>query len=68
LKEKIIIKYLGLLKYFLGIEIAHSSEEIFISQRKYILDLIKETEKLECKPTFTLIDSKVKLNIRTRNN
>jgi hypothetical protein len=40
----------------------HSLKGIFISQRKYTLDLLKEIEKLECKPTSTLIDSKVKLN------
>jgi hypothetical protein len=60
--ENFDIKDLELLKYFLGIEIAHSPKGIFISQRKYTLDLFKETGKLGCKPTSTLIDSKVKLN------
>jgi hypothetical protein len=32
-------------------------------QRKYILDLLKEIEKLGCKPISTPMDSKVKLNI-----
>ena len=45
------IKELGRLKYFLGIEVAHSKQRIFISQQKYIMDLLKETEKLTCKPT-----------------
>jgi Reverse transcriptase (RNA-dependent DNA polymerase) len=62
LKENFNIKDLGLLKYFLGIEIAHSPKGIFISQRKYTLDLFRETEKLECKPSSTPIDSKNKLN------
>jgi Reverse transcriptase (RNA-dependent DNA polymerase) len=34
LRKKFDIKNLGLLKYFLGIEIAHSPKGIFISQRK----------------------------------
>ena len=37
------IKYFGNLKYFLRIEISRSKHGIFISQRKYILDLLKET-------------------------
>jgi hypothetical protein len=40
------IKDLGSLKYFLGIEVARSKHDIFISQRKYILDLLKETRML----------------------
>jgi Reverse transcriptase (RNA-dependent DNA polymerase) len=36
LKEKIDIKELGLLKYFLGIKIARSLKGLFISQRKYV--------------------------------
>ena len=39
------IKDLGKLKYFFGIEVAYSRQGIFISQRKYILDLLKETGK-----------------------
>jgi len=45
------MKDLGKLKYFLGIEVAYSRQGIFISQRKYILDLFKETGKLGCKTT-----------------
>jgi Reverse transcriptase (RNA-dependent DNA polymerase) len=62
LKENFNIKDLGLLKYFLGIEIARSPKGLFISQRKYALNLLKETEKLGCKPVSTPIDSKYKLN------
>ena len=46
---------MGRLKYFLGIEVAHSRKGIFISQQKYILDLLKETGMLGCKPTDTPI-------------
>jgi Reverse transcriptase (RNA-dependent DNA polymerase) len=62
LKQKFDIKDLGKLKYFLGIEIAHSLKGLFISQRKYTLDLLKETEKLGCKPVSTPIDPNIKLN------
>ncbi|RDX70700.1 hypothetical protein CR513_50030, partial [Mucuna pruriens] len=43
------MKELGKLKYFLGIVVAYSRKDIFISQRKYVLDLLKETKKLGCK-------------------
>jgi Reverse transcriptase (RNA-dependent DNA polymerase) len=53
LKNKFDIKNLGFLKYFLGIEIAHSHGNLFLSQRKYMLDLLKKTEKIRCKPSST---------------
>ncbi|RDX79880.1 hypothetical protein CR513_39648, partial [Mucuna pruriens] len=53
LKEKLTIQFkmkeLGKLKYFLRIEVAYSKQGIFIFQRKYVLDLLKETRKLGCK-------------------
>ncbi|RDX71963.1 hypothetical protein CR513_48619, partial [Mucuna pruriens] len=50
LKEKLAtqfeMKELAKLKYFLRIEVAYSKQGIFISQRKYVLGLLKETGKL----------------------
>jgi hypothetical protein len=43
------MKTLEKLKYFLGIEVAHSKRGIFISQQKYTVDLLMETGKLACK-------------------
>jgi hypothetical protein len=37
------IKALGSLKYFLGIVVVRSRHGIFLSQRKYVSDLLKET-------------------------
>ena len=34
------MKDLGPLKYFLGIEVSQSDKGIFLSQRKYVLDLL----------------------------
>lgn len=50
------VKDLGKLQYFLGIEIARSKQGIFISQRKYVLDLLRETGKLGCKPASTPLE------------
>ena len=43
LAKEFKIKDLGPLKYFLGIEVAYSKVGIFLSQRKYALDLLVET-------------------------
>ena len=50
------IKDLGRLKYFIGLEVAHSCQVIFISQQNYVLDLLSETDKLGCKPIETPIE------------
>ncbi|KAB2630265.1 hypothetical protein D8674_007784 [Pyrus ussuriensis x Pyrus communis] len=52
------MKNLGDLKYFLGVEVARSSKGIFLSQRKYVLDLLKGTGMLGCKPVNTPIVEK----------
>jgi hypothetical protein len=57
------MKNLGGLKYFLGIEVARSNQGIFLSQRKYILDLLSEVGLLECKPVDTPIVQNHKLGI-----
>ena len=42
-----------MLRYFLGVEVTRSKKGIFLSQRKYVLDLLTETGKLEAKPCST---------------
>ncbi|CAL2260605.1 unnamed protein product [Prunus armeniaca] len=49
------MKDLGRLQYFLGIEVARSQQGIFLSQRKYVLDLLTDTGMLDCKPADTAI-------------
>ncbi|KAJ0843293.1 putative RNA-directed DNA polymerase [Helianthus annuus] len=56
LQSKFLIKDLGLLKYFLGIEVIRSSQGICLSQRKYCLDLLAEFGLTGCKPVNTPIE------------
>ena len=62
LAKEFEIKELGRLKYFLGIEVAYSSKGIFVSQQKYVLDLLKETGNLGCKAASTPIEPNLRLN------
>ena len=50
-----VSRYMGGLKYFLGIEVARSRRGIFLSQRKYVLDLLLKVGLLESKPADTPI-------------
>lgn len=59
------MKDLGNLRYFLGMEFARNRLGITISQRKYGLDLLKETSVLGCKPVDTLMDPNMKLGTQT---
>ncbi|XP_014519717.1 uncharacterized protein LOC106776760 [Vigna radiata var. radiata] len=53
LHNRFQIKNLGELKYFLDLEVARSKKGIHLSQRKYALDILKETRMMGCKPCST---------------
>lgn len=59
------MKDLGVLKYFLGIEVARNSEGIFLCQRKYTLDIISEVGLLAAKPANFPMEQNHKLSSST---
>jgi hypothetical protein len=56
------VKDLGHLKYFLGIEVSRGPKGIFLTQRKYVLDLLKETGMYGSKPAATPIEQNHRLS------
>jgi transposase InsO family protein len=56
LRECFHMKDLGVLKYFLGIEVARGPDGLFLNQRKYVLDIISEAGLLGSKPISTPMD------------
>jgi len=67
-KESMMKEYemtnLGLMKYFLGIQLKQTKGEIFITQEKYIHDLLKKFRLESCKPVSTpmALNEKFQLN------
>ena len=62
------MKDLGQLWYFLGLKIARSEEGIFISQRKYVLDLLQKAGMRNCKPLNLLMTPNLRLMSDTCKN
>lgn len=61
LSEFFKMKDLGKAKYFLGTEIARGPQGMFLTQRKYALDIIAEAGLLGCKPVATPMEQNHRL-------
>nr|XP_016465398.1 PREDICTED: uncharacterized mitochondrial protein AtMg00810-like [Nicotiana tabacum] len=64
LHDKFKIKDLGQLHYFLGLGILYMSDGIIVSQRKFVLDLLKDYECLQCPPLTSPLDPTIKLKAK----
>lgn len=47
---------------FLGLELSHSKQGLFLSQRKYSLQILEETSYLDAKPALLPMDPNIKLS------
>nr|GEX37514.1 hypothetical protein [Tanacetum cinerariifolium] len=57
------IKYLGLAKYFLGIEICNTANGSHLNQRKYIMDLLIDVGLTAAKPNPSPLPTNLKLSL-----
>lgn len=62
LDYKFTIKDLEHAKYFLGLELVRSVNDLYVHQRKYILDLLQDTGLVGCKPAATPLPKGVKFS------
>lgn len=53
---------LGSLSYFLGVSASTNSQGLFLSQRKYALEVLQRANMLQCKPCRTPADTQSKLD------
>jgi hypothetical protein len=62
------MKDLGLMHYFLGLEVWQSPERIFLNQGKYTVEILKRFDMLECKSMNTPMEEKLKLLVDTSSD
>jgi hypothetical protein len=62
------MKDLGLMHYFLGLEVWQSPERIFLNQGKYMVKILKRFDMLECKSMNTPMEAKLKLLVDTSSD
>jgi len=56
------MKDLGELRYFSGLEMTRFKHGIYMSQRKYVMDLLKEIGMLTAKPVYLPMDPNTSLS------
>ena len=61
--EEFEIKDLGLMHYFLGLEVWQNSKGVFLNQGKYVVEILKRFDMLECKSMATPMDTNLKLMV-----
>ena len=61
LDEEFEMKDLGLMHYFLGLEVWLRQEGIFLNQGKYVVEILKIFDMLECKEMATPMDTNLML-------
>jgi hypothetical protein len=66
LSSEFVMKDLGPLHFFLGIAVTRHHKGLFLSQKKYVEEILIRAGMSSCKPCLTPVDTKAKL-IENRN-
>jgi hypothetical protein len=61
LQREFAMKELGPLHHFLGITVERRPDELFLHQRSYTLDIVKQAVMADCKPCTTPVNLQAKL-------
>ena len=62
LYKKFGLKDLGSLRYFLGLEVVRNENGIILNQRKYTLEILKDTGQLGCRTMETPMEQNLHLS------
>ena len=63
LQSEFAVKDLGCLNFFLGVEVIRNDNGALLSQKRYILDLLKRNNMLEAKPVSSLMATSTVLSV-----
>ena len=63
MKSQYEMSMMGELAYFLGLQVKQVKECIFINQTKYIYDLLKKFDLMDCKVAKTPMPTATKLEL-----
>nr|GEY64794.1 ribonuclease H-like domain-containing protein [Tanacetum cinerariifolium] len=61
LHQKFSMTDLGSLNYFLSISVTRDSSGVFLSQRKYVVEILERAHMVNCNPSRTLVNTESKL-------
>jgi hypothetical protein len=62
------MKEIGLMHYFLGLEVWQSVGDVFLGQGKYTVEILTRFQMMDCKPMTTPMMLNLKLNVDMDSN